>query len=305
MRRGLLLSLILLMLIGLPGSGLAQLNDDYKELQGIIDIHAHVGPATELSISRTLDAIEAAQLAQRHGMRAINLKQHYLETASWAYLVSRVVPGIKVFGGIALNRSVGGLNVNAVEQVATFKGGFGRVVYMPTFESEFYNPNSPIGVPVSKNGQLLPAVFDVLKVVAKYDMALSTGHSSPAESLMIIKAAKDAGVKRIFVQHPALNRINMSVEMQKEAVKMGALLEYVLGEALGNVKDFEHWTGLIKAVGPENVVIGTDLGQWGRSTPTDGYKVVIPRMLKAGFTQAQLDMMMKTNPARLLGLEKW
>ena len=305
MRRGLLLSLILLMLIGLPGSGLAQLNDDYKELQGIIDIHAHVGPATELSISRTLDAIEAAQLAQRHGMRAINLKQHYLETASWAYLVSRVVPGIKVFGGIALNRSVGGLNVNAIEQVATFKGGFGRVVYMPTFESEFYNPNSPIGVPVSKNGQLLPAVFDVLKVVAKYDMALSTGHSSPAESLMIIKAAKDAGVTRIFVQHPALNRINMSVEMQKEAVKLGALLEYVLGEALGNVKDFEHWTGLIKAVGPENVVIGTDLGQWGRSTPTDGYKVVIPRMLKAGFTQAQLDMMMKTNPARLLGLEKW
>ena len=305
MRRGLLLSLILLTLIGLPMTGDAQLNDDYKELQGIIDIHAHVGPATDLSLPRTLDAIEATELAARHGMRAINLKQHYLETASWAYLVSRVVPGIKVFGGIALNRSVGGLNVNAVEQVATFKGGFGRVVYMPTFESEFYNPNSPIAVPVSKNGQLLPAVFDILKVVAKYDMALSTGHSSPAESLMIIKAAKDAGVKRIFVQHPALNRINMTVEMQKEAVKMGALLEYVLGEALGNVKDFEHWTGLIKAVGPENVVIGTDLGQWGRSTPTDGYKVIIPRMLKAGFTQAQLDVMMKTNPARLLGLEKW
>ena len=305
MRRGLLLPLILLMLIGLPTAGLAQLNNDHIELEGVIDIHAHIGPATALSISRSLDAIEAAQLAQRHGMRAIVFKQHYLETASWAYLVSRVVPGIKVFGGIALNRSVGGLNVNAIEQVATFKGGFGRVVYMPTFESEFYNPNSPIGVPVSKNGQLLPAVFDVLKVVAKYDMALSTGHSSPAESLMIIKAAKDAGVTRIFVQHPALNRINMSVEMQKEAVKMGALLEYVLGEALGNVKDFEHWTGLIKAVGPENVVIGTDLGQWGRSTPTDGYKVVIPRMLKAGFTQAQLDMMMKTNPARLLGLEKW
>ena len=305
MRRGLLIPLILLTLIGLPMTGDAQLNDDWQELKGIIDIHAHVGPATDLSLPRTFDAIEITQLAARHGMRAINLKQHYLETASWAYLVSRVVPGIKVFGGIALNRSVGGLNINAVEQVATFKGGFGRVVYMPTFESEFYNPNSPIAVPVSKNGQLLPAVFDILKVVAKYDMALSTGHSSPAESLMIIKAAKDAGVKRIFVQHPALNRINMTVEMQKEAVKMGALLEYVLGEALGNAKDFEHWTGLIKAVGPENVVIGTDLGQWGRSTPTDGYKVIIPRMLKAGFTQAQLDVMMKTNPARLLGLEKW
>jgi len=306
MKRVLLLSSSLLMLVGLGATGFAQLNDDYKELQGIIDIHAHVGPATDLSLPRTLDAIEATQLAARHGMRAINLKQHYLETASWAYLVSRMVPGIRVFGGIALNRSVGGLNVNAVEQVATFKGGFGRVVYFPTFESAYSNPKNPErSVAVSKDGVLLPAVGEILKVAAKYDMTVSTGHSSPAESLMIIKAAKDAGVKRIFVQHPAMNLINMSVEMQNEAVKQGALLEYVLGEALGGQKEFEHWTGLIKQVGPQNVVIGTDLGQWGRSTPTDGYKVIIPRMLKAGFTQAQLDTMMKTNPARLLGLDKW
>ena len=233
MRRGLLLPLILLMLIGLPSAGLAQLNNAHIELEGVIDIHAHIGPATALSISRSLDAIEAAQLAQRHGMRAIVFKQHYLETASWAYLVSRVVPGIKLFGGIALNRSVGGLNPNAVEQVATFAGGFGRVVYMPTFESEHYNPNSPIAVPVSKNGELLPAVHEVLKVVAKYDMTLSTGHSSPAESIMIIKAAKAAGVNRIFVQHPFMPRVGMTIETQKEAVKLGALLEYVIGEGAG------------------------------------------------------------------------
>ena len=301
MRRG-LLPLVLSLLV-LPATGLAQLNNDHIELQGIIDIHAHIGPATQLSISRSLDAIEAAQLAQRHGMRAIVFKQHYLETASWAYLVSRVVPGIKLFGGIALNRSVGGLNPNAVEQVATFAGGFGRVVYMPTFESEHYNPNSPIAVPVSKNGQLLPAVHEVLKVVAKYDMTLSTGHSSPAESIMIIKAAKAAGVNRIFVQHPIMPRVGMSTEIQKEAVKLGAMLEYVLGEALASQKDFEHWVQSIKDVGPENVVLGSDLGQWGRALPTDGYKVLIPRLLKAGFTQAQIDMMTKSNPAKLIGLE--
>ena len=165
--------------------------------------------------------------------------------------------------------------------------------------------HSPIGVPVSKNGQLLPAVHEVLKVVAKYDMALSTGHSSPQESLMIIKAAKAAGVNRIFVQHPIMPRVGMSIETQKEAVKIGALLEYVIGEALGAQKEFEHWAEGIKAVGPENVVIGSDLGQWGRSVPTDGYKLVIPRLLKAGFTRAQIDTMTKTNPARLIGLEKW
>jgi hypothetical protein len=299
------LSLCALMLAGLPSAGLAQLNDDTEDLKGVIDAHVHVGPATALSISRTIDAIEAAQLAKRHGMRAIVFKQHYLETASWAYLVSRMVPGIQLFGGIALNRSVGGLNPNAVEQVATFKGGFGRVVYMPTFESEHYNPGSPIAVPVSKNGQLLPAVHEVLKVVAKYDMSLSTGHSSPAESLMIIKAAQAAGVKRIYVQHPMLERVGMSIEMQKEAAKMGALIEYVLGEALGTQQAFNHWVEGIKAVGPENVLLGSDLGQWGRALPTDGYKLVIPRLLKAGFTQAQVDLMTKVNPARFIGLEKW
>jgi microsomal dipeptidase-like Zn-dependent dipeptidase len=86
---------------------------------------------------------------------------------------------------------------------------------------------------------------------------------------------------------------------------MGALLEYVLGEAMGNQKEFEHWAEGIKAVGPENVVIGSDLGQWGRALPTDGYKLTIPRLLKAGFTRAQIDTMMKTNPARVIGLEKW
>jgi hypothetical protein len=306
MRRDIcLLPMVLLILLGLPAAARAQLTNDHIELDGVIDIHAHVGPATQLSISRSLDAIEAAQLAQRHGMRAIVFKQHYLETASWAYLVSRMVPGIKLFGGIALNRSVGGLNPNAVEQVATFAGGFGRVVYMPTFESEHYNPKSPIAVPVSKNGELLPAVHEVLKVMAKYDMTLSTGHSSPQESLMIIKAAKAAGVNRIYVQHPMLARVGMSIEVQKEAAKMGALLEYVIGEALASQKEFEHWAEGIKAVGPENVVLGSDLGQWGRSLPTDGYKVIIPRLLKAGFTRAQIDTMSKTNPARLIGLEKW
>ena len=305
MNRWCLPPLCLLMLAGLPSTSLAQLNNEVEELQGVIDAHVHVGPATALSISRTLDAIEAAQIAKRHGMRAIVFKQHYLETASWAYLVSRMVPGIQLFGGIALNRSVGGLNPNAVEQVATFAGGFGRVVYMPTFESEHYNPGSPIAVPVSKNGQLLPAVHEVLKVVAKYDMGLSTGHSSPQESLMIIKAAKAAGVNRIYVQHPMLERVGMSIEMQKEAAKLGALIEYVLGEGLGSQKEFEHWAEGIKAVGPENVLLGSDLGQWGRALPTDGYKLILPRLRKAGFTQAQLDLMTKRNPARFIGLEKW
>lgn len=306
MKFRMLLGLCVAMLMAFPRAGAAQLTNEHRaELEGIIDIHTHVGPATALSISRTLDAIDAAQLAERHGMAAIVLKQHYLETASWAYLVSRMVPNIKLFGGIALNRSVGGLNANAVEQVATFAGGFGRIVFMPTFESEHYNPNSPIAVPIARDGKLLPAVYDVLDVMAKYDMALSTGHSSPQESLMLIRAAKERGVNRVFVQHPLLKRVGMDIPTQKEAAKLGALLEYVIGEGLASTDEFNHWAGAIREVGPENVVLSTDLGQWGRAVPTDGYKVILPRLRKFGFTQQEIDIMTKRNPARVLGLQPW
>jgi hypothetical protein len=86
---------------------------------------------------------------------------------------------------------------------------------------------------------------------------------------------------------------------------MGALLEYVIGEALGPAENFTHWAEGIRAVGPQNVIISTDLGQLGRPIHVDGYKAVLPRLKKFGFTQAEIDVMTKTNPARFIGLEPW
>ena len=302
-RISVLLSVVLLSLVGIPYAGVAQTSEG-TEIAGVIDVHAHVGPPTIQSITRALDAIEAAQIAQRHGMRAIVFKQHYMETASWAYLVHRMVPGIQLFGGVALNRSVGGINPIAVMNVATFPGGVGKVVYMPTFESEHYHPGEPQAVPISRNRELLPAVYEVLDVMAEYDMGLSTGHSSPEESLMLIRAAKARGIDKIYVQHPMLSRVGMSIETQREAARLGALLEYVMGEAIGTDEEFEHWAGSIREVGPENVLISSDLGQRGRALPSDGYRIVLPRLREAGFTQAEIDMMTKRNPARFLGLDE-
>jgi Family of unknown function (DUF6282) len=53
-------------------------------------------------------------------MRGLVLKNHYEPTASLAYIVRKEVPGIEVFGGIDLNLSVGRMNPNAVEHMATY-----------------------------------------------------------------------------------------------------------------------------------------------------------------------------------------
>ena len=273
------------------------------ELKGIIDIHWHLGPPTYQSLTRSLDAYESAILAKRHGFRAVVYKQHYLETASWAYLVSRTVEGVQLFGGIALNRSVGGINPVAVENVLSFPEGVGRVVYMPTFESEHYNPGSPVAVPITENGKLLPKVLEVLDIIAKYDAGLSTGHSSPEESLMLVKEAQKRGI-RAYVQHPHADRIGMTVEQMKECAKTGAFIEFELNEPSRSNDLFERWIGMIREVGPENIIISSDLGQRGAAVPPDGYRIILPKMREAGFTEAEIDIMTKHNPAYFLGLDK-
>ncbi len=307
---------VLVSLFGIPGVGIAQV-DDAPSLEGVIDIHAHVAPETAiLNFKRAFDALEAAQIAHIYGMRGIVLKEHNTETASWAYLVSQSVPDVEVYGGIVLNKSVGGINPVAVESMALTRGRLGRVVYMPTMDAAFRNPDSPTAVEVSHDGKLLPEVLDVLRVVAKYDLALSTGHISTEESLMVIRAAKEAGVKRIYVQHPNHGGIVMPMAAMKEAVRMGALIEIVLSgdgftggrpQAVDMVNPAQDYgpqkLADIRELGPENIVISTDLGQPGRLNYAEALQVALAVLAKEGFSQAEIDKMTKENPARLLGLD--
>ncbi len=302
---------------GVPGEGIAQV-DDAPSLAGVIDIHAHAAPETAmLNFKRAFDAIEAAQIARIYGMRGIVLKEHHTETAGWAYLVSQMVPGVEVFGGIVLNKAVGGMNPVAVEAMALSRGGRGRVVYMPTVDAAAARvPNSANAVAVSRNGQLLPETLEVLKVIAKHDLGLSTGHVTTEEALMLIRAAKAAGVNKIYVQHPNHGGIVMSMAQMKEAVRLGALIEIVLsGEGLtgGGPKTVNAENPVmdygpqkladIRALGPANVVISTDLGQPGRVNYAQAFQMAITVLAKSGFSQAEIDMMTKQNPARFLGLK--
>ncbi len=295
MRLPILVPLSFLALLGAPGAGSAQ----GPELEGVIDLHVHAAPGSRGP--RSVNEFEAAQMAQRHGMRAILIKNHYTETASHAYLVSQIVRGIDVYGGIVLNRSVGGINPIAVENMASMTGNLGRMVWLPTFNSEHNSPDSE-NVPITRGGELLPEVRRVFDVIREYDLGLATGHASPEEGLIVIREAKAAGIERIIVTHPASGLVGMSLDMQREAVRLGALLEYTVSSAL-NPESFDEVTSQIREVGPENVVLTTDLGQAGNPVHADGLRVVLPRLISAGFSQAEVDTMTKHNPARLLGLD--
>ena len=287
----------LLLLLTIPFTALAQ-------LQGVIDLHVHCAPD---SGPRSIDALETARMAQRHNMRALLFKNHYTHTASLAYLVSQAVPGIESYGGIALNRSVGGINPPAIEHMVRTTGALGRVVWMPTFDSEHYHrtvePN-PNHVPVSSHGELLPEVQEVLALMSELNLALATGHSSPAESLLLIREAKRVGVGRILVTHPMLPLVGMSVEIQKEAAQLGALLEYPAAIALpsGDLS-VEAYAAAIREVGPAHVIVTSDLGQPLNPVHTDGLIWFFDQLRSHGFTGDEIGLMTKHNPARYLALE--
>jgi len=278
--------------------------DRAQLLTGAIDVHVHSYPDDR---PRSIDALDVAKLAQARKLRAIVLKNHYDSTAGLAFLVRKVVPDIEVFGGIALNLTVGGINAAAVEHMAAVSGGWGRIVWMPTFDAENQvrtsKENRPF-VPVTQNGELLPAVREVIAVIAKRNLVLATGHSAPWEALLILREAKRQGVQRMVVTHAMNTPVSMSLAEMREAAGLGAYLEFVGGSLAAPDAEarVNRYSEAIRQIGPEFCVLSSDLGQQGNALPPDGFGDFLVSLRRRGFTSEDVDRMAKRNPARLLGL---
>ncbi len=272
-----------------------------QTLDGVIDMHAHSNPD---GTPRSIDAIDLARLAKSRGMRAIVLKNHYEPTASLAWIVRKEVPGIEVFGGISLDLTVGGVNPAAVEWMTKVKGGYGRVVWLPTFDSEaqveLTHQKRPFAR-VTKGGKVVPEVLQVMAIAAKNNLVLETGHSSPTETLLLIPEAKRLGVKHIMVTHALTNPGGpLSIAEIAKAAKMGAYIELVytpLTEA-----NVQKYVDAIRAAGAASVVLSSDLGQPANPLHPDGLLALYKALMAHGISEAEIAQMSQTNPARLLDL---
>jgi hypothetical protein len=278
--------------------------DAARSLAGTIDIHLHSDPD---NTPRSVDAIDAAKLARARGMRAIVLKNHYDPTGGLAYIVRKEVPGIEIFGGIDLNLTVGGMNAAAVDHMTQVSGGWGRFVWMSTFDAEnqvrYSKENRPF-VSTSRNGELLPEVKQVIAVIAKHGLVLATGHVSPDEALMLLREGRRQGVKHMVVTHAMNAPVLMDVPRMQTAAKEGAFIEFVAGslktgDAAARV---DGYAAAIRAIGPEFCVLSSDLGQKANALPADGFAAFLSALRDRGFSRQDIDRMSKQNPAQLLGL---
>jgi uncharacterized protein DUF6282 len=279
-------------------------NDADQLLRGAIDVHVHSDPD---NVPRSLDGLEAAKQARSKGMRAIVLKNHYEPTAGLAYLARKEAAGLEVFGGIDLNLTVGGMNAAAVEHLTQVAGGWGRIVWMSTFDAEnqvrYSKENRPF-VSVSRDGALLPETKAVIAAIAKHRLVLATGHVSAAEGLLLVREGRQQGVAHMIVTHAINPPIQMTVAQMQEATRLGALIEFV-GASMASADAaarVDRIADAIRRVGPQFCIVSSDLGQKGNPLPADGFAAFLQALRSRGFTAADLDRVSKQNPAALLDL---
>src|ERR1700744_2631037 len=148
-------------------------------LEDAIDLHVHSAPDVDV---RRFNDLDLAREAERAGMGAILIKSHQNSTVERAWLVSKVVTGIKVFGGLVLNETVGGLNVAAVK-LALAMGA--KEIWMPTRSTVnhrlYHGEQGGITV-LDAHGRLVPEAQAIVEAVASTNCILSTGHLRPRQA---------------------------------------------------------------------------------------------------------------------------
>lgn len=299
----------------------------YNIISGAIDLHCHGGPDT---FKRPFDIAELARDAKRAGMRALLIKNHFLCNADATGIVNAHVDGVSVFGGITLNHPIGGLNPHAVYAAARVGA---KEVKLPTLHATNHLQNnngsawSPMLFALSdapahdellrkptkgislldENGKLVTAVHDIFDIVKSENMILSTGHIGLQEIMTVVREARDAGVKRICVNHAENYNTRIPVKMQVELAEMGAYIEHCFNccmpvyyeEGKLDPAEIAH---NCKEVGAAQSVLSTDFGQPYNPCPSDGMRFYVETMLKQGIGGREIEVMIKENPTYLLGL---
>ena len=292
-------------------------------LRGAYDTHMHISPDV---VERKIDDITLARKFAELGMEGFVLKSHYGSTAERAAVVRAAVPETNVLGAISLNRAVGGINPLAVE-IAAREGA--RTVWLPTVDSvnESHEREAPPGakvpvwvklqlelreqgiepepVPVvDADGAVLPELHEVLGMIARHNMLLATGHLSRDEIFAVVDAAMDAGVRDIVITHPEFPSQDLAVGDQQALAEKGALLERCFTTPHTGKVTWERWIENIRAAGPENSVLSTDLGQVFNPPVEDGMALMVDRLLDAGFEEQEVYVMAVVNTRIVAGAQR-
>jgi hypothetical protein len=249
-------------------------------LEGFIDSHIHTAPDIK---PRILNDIGAAKSALKEKMRAIVIKSH-LEPTSGRAWVAHQSTGFTVLGGVCLNQSIGGINLEAVKTAESLGG---KVIWLPTSSYSQINLN---------NNEL----FEIMGIIAEKQLILATGHLNVEDIYRVLDMAVSVGVKKILVNHPLTRVVNASIEEQKEMARKAYLEHcYVACMEKHDGLNPKFMARAIGQVGPKRCIMATDFGQIHNPQPVEGMKMFVKEMMNQGISERDIKTMCIKNPLEL------
>lgn len=280
-------------------------------LEGMYDLHVHASPSI---VRRRLTSIDVMKAATSEGMAGVMLLDHTYNTAVVAQVVNELGLRAKAYGAILLNESVGGINPSVVEtalQLGTHQ------IQMPTYSSqshkEKYGDDQKIfpyqkkskGIRIlDERGRLIAPVEEILEVMKRGNSFLGTGHLGHDEVRALVKRAEALKI-RVVVTSVSTDIVDLPTEMQKELASDRVFMEHdysALSEMAHVKTPVESIVHQIRSIGAERCVLGTDTGQMVMPDLIAGMKDFIGKLMAAGITEGELDLMLRKNPPIVLGL---
>ena len=291
----------------------------WEALRGAYDLQVHVAPDV---IARRIDDIDLAKEFLARGLAGFVLKSHYFPTAERAQVVTKAVPGIRAYGAITLNHSIGGLNPVAVE-LAGRSGA--KIVWMPTVDAANETAGRPGGAHtklpfwaqiqlelaatginpppmtvLDESGMLTGATRTCLELIRKYDMILATGHLGKREIFALVETAREMKLRKVIVTHAEFPSQNFTADEQVQLAGRGAFIEHCFTTMHTGKASWDGVFDAIRKVGVERCILSTDLGQTINPAVSGGFAMFAQTLIEAGFTVAEVRHMAVVNPAALV-----
>jgi len=282
------------------------------DIEGAYDLHVHTSPDL---FPRIADDARMVADAASKGFAGVVMKNHFEGTASRAQLAGEAVRSMKVYGGLVLNRYVGGLNPHAVE-VALRMGA--RVIWMPTLDSAchraafgfgggFLAQSSGLetqseGISILRDGRLIDEVRDIMALVKERRVALASGHLSFEEIGALVDEAAAQGFDKLILTHPYDKAPGLTLEQVRVLARPHVRVEFVFCSITPNWQftDAATIAHCIKTIGAERFVISSDGGQAHNPMPADGYRQFVDLLHGEGLARDDFRLMCRESGDFLL-----
>jgi hypothetical protein len=186
-----------------------------------------------------------------------------------------------------------------------------KYVWMPMVDSYHhrrvvYDDWSGYGLSfLDDNRKVVPAVQEILRIIADNDLVLASGHYPYADTAVLVEEARRLGVNRIEIIHPAHIHSKHTIKQMKLQAQRGAKL---MLSGLGAMAFPLHESGplyaarIIKEVGAENLQYGSDFGQLQNFPHIVANRWMIKLLLAYGVSKEEIRTVFQVTAARLLGL---